>query len=151
MITQNKYGIGNAFCFGFLPGLQYLNASYGININDPKRIISLMPKWRDDYRLFSLLPISRLALRGIVVQSQVKLNQKLVEAIVMESPSTKAIILFNWNNISVNDLSINLSGSNNYNKVSSAQGAAITNLTTTGVSLQFTLSSLQYVDVIMIW
>jgi hypothetical protein len=152
MITQNKYGNGYAFCFGFLPGLQYLNASYEIrDSNGRTPIIPLMRKWRDEYRLFTLLPVSRLALAGTIIQKQVTIDQKLVEAIVMESATTTAIILFNWNNSSVSDLSINLSGPNTYNRVSSAQGATISNLSTTGVSIQFTLSSLQYVDVIMMW
>src|ERR1017187_2901370 len=154
MITQYRYGAGNAFCYNFLPGVQYLNAGYRIkDISTAKRNIALMDKWRDEYRLLAMLPIARLATQGINIGSWklVDLNQKMVEAVVMESTTGIAIVLFNWNNSIVNDLIINLPMSNSYLKVSSAQGSSIKNLVIQATSIQFTLSSLQYVDVIMIW
>lgn len=156
MMTQNKYVKGNAFCLAFLPGVEYLNARYAIRNPDVFATIhniALMDKWRDDYRQLAMLPITTLASQVVNMADWklVDINQKMVEAVVMQSSLGIAIVLFNWSNDIVTDLLITLQVSDSYSIVNSAQGSAIKNLVISETRVQFTLGSLQYVDVIMIW
>jgi hypothetical protein len=150
MLTENKVGTGYAYCFGFLPGRQYRSATYPIiDLNGALRSVDLLDKWRDDYRAFPLPPITLLALKNIPITMEVTLDQKMVEAVVMESGAETLIILFNWSNTVVNDLNIHLATTEKYNYVTNYVLGGISLPTTDATGINFTLGSLQYVEIIL--
>jgi hypothetical protein len=134
---MNRFGKGAAIAYGFFPGWLYWNTH---NREDSARLPHLWGKVQRDL----LVAPARLA----NTPKPVELNQEVVEACRIDSPSGIAIVLLNWTYTPIPALKVTVQGVRGFPNTRSAQGASLklSHLDDT-VTVELPL---EYVDVLLI-
>ena len=136
-ITANQYGKGRAISYGFFPGWQYW-------LSPDRYNLSRLPlHWGAAQRdLIVAAPRIANTPRAVVV------SKEGVEACRLQSDKGIALVLLNWTDEPVSNLTITLPDNLKFSKVTSLQSGAVKSVKQ-GNSLKMTLP-LKYVDVLMI-
>jgi Ca2+-binding RTX toxin-like protein len=137
-ITLNHYGKGTAIAYGFFPGQQFF-VSPGLGLADPGW---LPTEWGQQQRQLAVKPAALANTPRPVVVSQ-----DGVEADLLTSAKGDAIVLLNWTDQPLAQLTVTVPDAAQFTRVRSAQGAALQTQVNADGSLTITLP-LANVDVL---
>jgi hypothetical protein len=143
-ITLNKYGRGTAIAYAFFPGLQYAASadnSAALGFFDPAALPS---GWGDLQRQVAVEPA---VLAG--TSQPVVVSTPGVEADLLKSDRGDAIVLLNWTDKPLSQLTITVPNAAAFQRIRSAQGVDLQTQVNAGGSLTITLP-IQNVDVLML-
>lgn len=136
-ITAQDHGKGRALCYSFFPGAQYwLTAERGSLKHLPRH-------WGETQRAV-VVEAARLA----KTPKPVQVSTPGVEACLLQSDKGIAVVLLNWTDEPIRNLTVTLPNVGEFREVSSVEGGVLKGVIT-GTSMKVSLP-LKHVDVLMV-